>query len=188
MSSRQVTEVQVLSALSHPVRTRLMQVLRVFGPATVGGLAERTGEAIGSISHHVKVLSRCGLLVEVPELARDRRERWWGLAQESVRWSTRDFDDDPASRAVAQAAENLNLDQHFQRVRDWLGAGETDQARWPSGPFSTNSWAKLSDAELAELGEQVIALFHAWAGRVEPDDGVHREPVYLFAHGIPATP
>ena len=188
MTSRQVTEVQVLSALSHPVRARLMQVLKVYGPATVGGLAERTGEAVGSISHHTKVLAGCGLLVEMPGLARDRRERWWGLAQDSLRWTSRDFDDDPASRAVARAVQNLTLEQHVHRVRKWQEATEAEQARWPLGPFSTDSWAKLSDAELAELCGQVVALFHSWATRAEPDDGVHREPVYLFAHGIPATP
>ena len=188
MTTRQVTEVLVLSALSHPVRARLMQILKVYGPSTVGGLSDRTGEAVGSISHHVKVLSGCGLLAQVPELARDRRERWWGLAQDSVRWSSNDFEGDPVSEAVAAAAQRLVLEQHVSRERDWMGASDIERARWPLGPFSTDAWARLTDDELAELGREVVALFHAWASRPVPDDGLDREPVYLFAHGIPATP
>jgi DNA-binding transcriptional ArsR family regulator len=76
-------EARVLSAMSHPVRRRLLQVLTEHGPSTASQLAARTGQAVANVSHHVRVLASCRLVEEAPELARDRRERWWRLASDA---------------------------------------------------------------------------------------------------------
>ncbi|MFI7645378.1 ArsR/SmtB family transcription factor [Micromonospora sp. NPDC049460] len=185
---RQVTDSRVLTALSHPLRRRLMDVLKVHGPSTVGQLAERTDQAPANVSHHLRVLAGAELLEEAPELARDRRERWWRLVSRGVRWSQSDFDADPAARAVADAATSLNLDRHVALARAWHATDEASQAAWPSGPFSTDRWLHLTDEELAELGREVNDLLARWADREVPDDGRKREPVFLFAYGVPATP
>jgi hypothetical protein len=49
-------------------------------------------------------------------------------------------------------------------------------------------WLHLSPDELAELSGQVIALFDRWATRVVPEDGVQRDPVFVFTYGVPAQP
>ncbi|NES12146.1 MULTISPECIES: helix-turn-helix transcriptional regulator [Micromonospora] len=183
---RQVTDSRVLAALAHPLRRRLMDVLKVYGPTSVGLLAERTGQAPANVSHHLKMLAAADLVVEAPELARDRRERWWRLRDRGVRWSNTDFDADPAARAVADAAGSLNLDRHTALVRAWHAAGDDAHAAWGDGPFSTDKWLHLTPDELAHLGREVIELFDRWADR--PDDGQRREPVFLLAHGIPAQP
>ncbi|MEU4643240.1 metalloregulator ArsR/SmtB family transcription factor [Micromonospora sp. NPDC023814] len=185
---RQITDSRVLAALSHPLRRRLMDVLKVHGPSTVGQLAERTDQAPANVSHHLRVLAGAELLEEAPELARDRRERWWRLVSRAVRWSQSDFDADPATRAVADAATSLNLDRHVALARAWHATDEASQAAWPAGPFSTDRWLHLTDEELAELGREVNDLLARWADREVPDDGRKREPVFLFAYGIPATP
>ncbi|WP_204055391.1 ArsR/SmtB family transcription factor [Microbispora corallina] len=185
---RQVTDSRVLAALSHPLRRRLMDILKVDGPSTASVLAERTGQAVANVSHHLRVLGACDLIEEAPELARDRRERWWRLVSPGLRWSTRDFADDPAALAVAAAAESLNLDYHMNTVRAWYAAPETDRDAWEGGPFSTDKWLRLTPGELAELAQEVIALLDRWATREAPDDGQRREPVFVFAHGVPAQP
>ena len=85
---RQITDSRVLAAMSHPLRRRLLDILRVDGPATASLLAQRTDQAVGNISHHLKTLVAGDLVREAPELARDRRERWWRLVNAGVRWST----------------------------------------------------------------------------------------------------
>lgn len=72
-----MSESQVLAALAHPLRRRLLALLRADGPATAGVLAARTGQAVGNVSHHLRTLGACGLIVESKELRRDGRERWW---------------------------------------------------------------------------------------------------------------
>ncbi|MFU8872658.1 ArsR/SmtB family transcription factor [Micromonospora sp. SL4-19] len=185
---RHVTDSRVLAALAHPLRRRLMDVLKVHGPSTVGLLAERTGQAPANVSHHLKVLAAAELVDEAPELARDRRERWWRLRSRAVRWSNADFDADPAARAVADAATSLNLDRHVALVRAWHAAADEAHAAWGEGPFSTDRWLHLTPEELAELGREVTELFARWAERPVPDDGRRREPVFLFAHGVPGQP
>ncbi|MEV4268551.1 ArsR/SmtB family transcription factor [Micromonospora aurantiaca (nom. illeg.)] len=185
---RQVTDSRVLAALAHPLRRRLMDVLKVYGPCTVGMLAEHTGQAPANVSHHLKVLAAADLLVEAPELARDRRERWWRLRDRGVRWSNSDFDDDPAARVVADAASSLNLERHAELVRAWQAAPDEAHAAWSEGPFSTDKWLHLTPDELAELSREVIELLARWADRTVPEDGRRREPVFVFAHGVPGRP
>jgi hypothetical protein len=46
-------------------------------------LSEATGELVGNISRYLKVLAAAGVIEEVPELAKNRRERWWRTAKAS---------------------------------------------------------------------------------------------------------
>jgi DNA-binding transcriptional ArsR family regulator len=185
---RQITDSRVLAAMSHPLRRRLMDMLRVHGPSTASMLAELTGQAVANISHHLRVLATSELIEEAPELARDRRERWWRLVSAGLRWSPEDFGDDPAAEAVASAALSLNLDHHVGQVRAWYAAGDAARAAWPDGPFSTDKWLRLTPAELAELSKQIIGLLDQWSSRDVPDDGAQRDPVFVFAFGVPGQP
>ncbi|WP_410810832.1 ArsR/SmtB family transcription factor [Micromonospora sp. 067-2] len=185
---RQVTDSRVLAAMAHPLRRRLMDVLKVHGPATVGMLAERTDQAPANVSHHLRVLAAGELVTEAPDLARDRRERWWRLVDRGVRWSDSDFDADPAARAVADAATSLNLDRHVALARAWHATDESTRAVWDDSPFSTDKWLHLTPEELAELSHEIVGLLDRWADRQVPDDGRDRQPVFLFVHGVPARP
>ncbi|MBQ1038998.1 helix-turn-helix transcriptional regulator [Micromonospora sp. C81] len=185
---RQITDSRVLAAMAHPLRRRLMDVLKVHGPSTVGLLAERTDQAPANVSHHLKVLAAADLVTEAPELARDRRERWWRLVTRGLRWSSSDFDADPAARAVADAATSLNLDRHVALARAWHAADEAEQASWQDAAFSTDHWLRLTPEELAELSREMIGVLSRWVNRDLPDDDAERRPVFVFAHGIPARP
>src|SRR3954470_16335241 len=109
--------VEQLAAGGHPVRRQLLEVLGVDGPATASQLAERTGQLVGNVSHHLKMLDRAGLVEEVPELAKDRRERWWRLVPVSLSWSLADVRGDPVGEAVAVAVEHEYVEHHLRRVR-----------------------------------------------------------------------
>lgn len=185
---RQITDSRVLAAMSHPLRRRLMDILKVDGPATASALAERTGQAVGNISHHLRTLAACELVVEAPELARDKRERWWRLVSGATRWSSRDFGGDSASEAIELAASSLGLERQMGFVRAFLTAPEEEREWWGEGPFSTDTWLQMTDAELAEFAAEVIALHRRWGDRELPDDGQERRPVFAFARAVPATP
>ena len=185
---RQITGSLVLTAMAHPLRRRLLNVLKVDGPATASVLSERTGQAVGNISHHLRSLAAAGLIEEVPELARDRRERWWRRTPGTVGWSSADFAGDEATEAIARAAESVNLDTQLGFLRAWAAVSDEERARWRRGPFSVDSWLRLDDDELAEFSGQLLALIRRWADREVPADGRERGPVFVFAHGIPARP
>ena len=89
---------------------------------------------------------------------------------------------------MARAAGSLNLDYQVSLARQWLQAAEQEKAPWPEGPFSTDSWMRLTDAELARLGTEMTDLIRRWADRELPDDGQERGTVFVFARGIPGQP
>ncbi|GIH11378.1 transcriptional regulator [Rhizocola hellebori] len=187
-NTRKITDSGTLAALAHPLRRRLLDILRVDGPATASSLAEKTDQAIANVSHHLRVLGTSNLIEEAPELARDKRERWWRMPTGSLRWSTSDFDDDPAGQVIAETLQQMLLDQHIKILRDWYGKDRDEQGEWVNGAFSSDKWLRLTPQELFELSEQVGELFQRWGRREIPDDGQQREPVLVFAYGMPAKP
>jgi hypothetical protein len=194
---RRIDDPGVLAALAHPLRRRLIDVLSVEGPATVSALAERTGQRVGNISHHVKVLASAGFLVEDTDRARDRREHWWRTQPGSIQWASAGPGAEPSAAAVATAAEAVNLDQHVGRVRQWQTDREGDRQEWADAAFATDVWLRVTPAELAEVGEEIQQVLLRWSRRELPDDTddtddtdgrLGRRPVFVFAHGVPARP
>jgi DNA-binding transcriptional ArsR family regulator len=179
-----------VAASSHPVRRRLLELLGVDGPATASQLAARTDQLVGNVSHHLKMLARAGLVEEAPELAKDRRERWWRHVPISLSWSLADVRGDPVGEAVAVSAERESLDLHLGRVRGWMAARDgSDQYAepWTQAAFSTETWVRATPEELHELGEAINALvveFHDSHREQTPG----RETCFVFAHGVPSRP
>jgi DNA-binding transcriptional ArsR family regulator len=184
---RTLTEAKALSALAHPFRARIMDALKVDGPSTASALAQRTGQAVGSASHHLKVLSEAGLVVEAPDLAKDRRERWWRLVDRGTRWSRSDIAEDTAALAAADAAEALAFQRQVVRTQDWMANRESDP-QWQDAGFATQNWLRLTPDELRQVGEEVVDVLMRWSGREVPEDGQERESVFVFARGFPAQP
>jgi DNA-binding transcriptional ArsR family regulator len=187
-SDLQITEARVLTAMAHPLRRRLLALLKIDGPSMTSALAARTSQAVGNVSHHLRVLGAAGLIEEAPELARDRRERWWRRTVGTVSWSTSDFSGDENAEVIARAARAIDLDTQLGLLRAWEEAPEQEKARWPRGPFAISSWMRLDDAELAEFSAELTAVIRRWGDRTVPDDGRERGPVLIFAHGVPGQP
>ena len=184
---RTVTEAKALSAMANPFRSRMMDALKVDGPSTASALAARTGQAVGSASHHLKVLAEAGLVEEAPELAKDRRERWWRLVDPGTRWSRADFADDTAAVTAAYAAEALALQRQFERTREW-NANAASAPEWDAVSFATQNWLRLSPDELQQVADEMVDVLMRWSQRKVPDDGLERESVFVFARGFPAQP
>jgi hypothetical protein len=82
----------------------------------------------------------------------------------------------------------LNLEYQLHQLRQWDAQSDEEKVRWSSGPFSTDTWLRLTDDELSELRDEVIAVLSRWEDREVPDDGLERSPVFFFAHGVPGQP
>lgn len=76
-----------LKALSHPVRVRMLGLLRVDGPATATTLATRLGLNTGATSYHLRQLAQHGLIVD-DEARGNGRERWWKAAHDATKTSS----------------------------------------------------------------------------------------------------
>jgi len=80
-SSIDLHEAGPMRALAHPLRLRILGLLRVEGPKSVGMVVEATGAASGSVSYHLATLAKHGFVVPAPELghADALQARWPGL-------------------------------------------------------------------------------------------------------------
>lgn len=182
---RSLDDVRALSALGHPDRARLMDALAVHGPSTTSALAATLGRATGSVSHHLKVLAEAGLVAPAPEAAADRRERRWKLVSRGMRWSPREFRDEPAGEAAATAAQAVLLARDLERARQFLATAEEP---WDEASSSTHVWVRATPDELAELVRQLDELLLSWRRREVPDDGRERRVVRAFAMAFPSEP
>lgn len=91
---------RALRALAHPLRLRLLGLLRAEGPATATGLAALTGESTGTTSYHLRQLERHGLVLE--DAARGNgRDRWWRAAHRMTSF------DGPDAATLAAADDDV---------------------------------------------------------------------------------
>jgi predicted ArsR family transcriptional regulator len=97
-----IPEPSALRALAHPVRLRILGLLRSDGPSTASALAVRLALNSGATSYHLRQLARHGFVVEVPERGAGR-ERWWKAAHQA----TRTEPDDEHSREQREAVDAL---------------------------------------------------------------------------------
>jgi DNA-binding transcriptional ArsR family regulator len=192
MRQRTVTDPDILKALTHPLRRRLYRLLCQLGPANVTMLSERTGADPGQLSYHLRELAKREFIEEVPELARDGRERWWRAVDETWGWTTSELGD-PAAQAVGESLYQLGVTEEFQRLRDY----EANRARfgsdWVRAAHSSTTNLRLTPGELTELCDELNGVLRRWSevGRIDPesrpedrpDDG--RMPVFLFFHAFP---
>jgi DNA-binding MarR family transcriptional regulator len=60
-----------LRALTHPIRLRLLGLLRIDGPQTASDLARRTGLNTGSTSYHLRMLAKNGFIEKDQDRSRE---------------------------------------------------------------------------------------------------------------------
>ena len=175
-----------MRALAHPMRLRILGVLRVEGPQSVGALAQATGAASGSVSYHLSTLAKHGFVVPAPELERDGRERWWRAAHEMTSWRSEEFLDDPERREASEALRRTVLDSYHQELIGALDAEFGLEPEWVAASDSSDGGAQLTLDEFRELTAELDAVREKWwrRGR-EPREGTRA--VRWITHTFPRT-
>ncbi|MBB4950212.1 DNA-binding transcriptional ArsR family regulator [Kitasatospora gansuensis] len=172
-----------LKALTHPLRIRLLGLLRQDGPATASELAARTGESSASTSYHLRVLAKYAFVAEATH--RDGRERRWQAVHAVTSWSNEAMAATPDGRASLsllrrRQVEHLetSLAQHEQDVAtgrlgpDWLE---------PSG--ISDLMPRLTPESLAELWQTFERKLTELTARDEHDPRAAQ--VMVLAAGLP---
>jgi DNA-binding transcriptional ArsR family regulator len=163
--THRISDPETLKALAHPVRQRLYRVLAYVGPATNAMLGRELGGADpGLLSYHLRELQRRGFVEDVPELARDRRERWWRLVPGATSWSWRDFVS-PEERAVAGRVKRDMITHEFERLRHFEQTRQSWPPDWQQAATSSDSFLRLSPDELRELVGELQDTLRRWSER-----------------------
>ena len=202
-TERRLDDPEILKGLAQPFRQRLYRLLAQVGPATVSTLAKHLGGADpGLVSYHLRELARRGFIEDAPELARDRRERWWRLVPGPTSWSWRDFTT-PEGRAIASTVKSQMIIDEFERLRHYEQIRESWSESWQGAAASSDSFLYLTAAELSDLVAELHEVLGRWAehgrraraaetaaaGAGESTvEASGREPVFLFLHAFPDQP
>ena len=148
---------KALAMLAHPLRSRLLDELRVSGPATATTLAAVLHTNSGATSYHLRKLAEVALVVDSGTLGKGngRRRLWSASTEPRPRDLGLSGDPDDAGDQDAQAAidwlarDYLNL--FSDRAERWLDT----QDRWP---LDWREQVGLSDHLVQVTAAQLSAL------------------------------
>lgn len=172
-----------MRALAHPLRLRILGELRIGGPRSVGGLSEVFDEAPGTLSYHLGKLAEFGFVEEAPELAADRRERWWRSAHEFTEVTPAAPDAPAAERQASAAVRHQIVDVYSATLHGAIDAEARLPREWAEAAVSSDTVAFLTAAELADASGELEAVLAKWRARSDRDrEGT--AAVHLIVHAV----
>lgn len=172
-----IRDPKTLRALAHPLRWKLINVLRTYGASTATQCAELIGESVASCSYHLNVLAQYGFVAEVPGKG---RQKPWQLVRRDLSLSSVGVDDETA--LAAQAASEAYLDQEFSSIRDRFRTKDREPLEWQEVVGTHTATEFLTAEEVADVHAKMLEIFEPYADRVEnaenrPEDA---RPVRFF--------
>ena len=165
-----------LRAMAHPLRLEIMERVGRRGTARAADIAADLGLPANSVSYHLRILARGGVIEEAPEAARDRRDRVWRLAQTSFHLERRgvgSLNDPDATDADYLRASGATSQAVFESMRSaWSAelARSMSQDVPPEDGLGVmyNTTLRLSRAQMIELNELVNTKIQEY-GRLNRD-------------------
>ena len=177
---------EMLRAMAHPLRLRILGSLRIDGSATSAILARRLGTDSGQTSHHLRYLARYGFVENDPDKGRGvrGRERWWRAAHEATHWS--DTATGPEGAEIATAMDSatrrmwddavgaywsqVSRNEWSPQWRSVAGGGDGVLRTTPERleQLRSDIWNLIRDADTPDAGEgfeTVFVVFQAYPYR-----------------------
>lgn len=184
--TRIVPDVTAMKALAHPLRMRMLGMLRLDGPATATHLAQRLDLNTGATSYHLRQLEQHGFIAE--DTGRGSgRERWWRAKHD---YTVVDAGRTPAERDAADAfAQSATSSLAQWQQRAVMERAELPDA-WRHLSVNTDYFLSLTVEQATELRDRVFALLEEYAAAypahpVDPDPDARTYMVQYFGFPRP---
>jgi DNA-binding transcriptional ArsR family regulator len=150
-----------LKALAHPLRVRVLGLLRTYGPATATTLAGRLELSSAALSYHLRQLERFGFIVEDTERG-DQRDRWWKAAHRRTIYSAL-----PSEHGGEQSAEgDVYEDSVAAAAMSGLARARAARgalpAQWQSTLNMSDYLLQLTAEEAKALGADLDRLLRSY--------------------------
>jgi len=160
--SEVITEAAVLRALAHPLRLRLLGLLRLYGPSTATRLAERCSQSPALVSYHLRALAGGGAIVDAEAddlvgMTVHGRDRWWKAARRST-LTALPPDDESGSAAAHEEYEAAVLAVYTQRAQGWLDVQPVWPREWRAASTFSDVPLRLTADETRRLSDDMMAL------------------------------
>ena len=185
--SRIVPDPTALKALAHPVRLRMLGMLRIDGPATASGLAARLGLNSGATSYHLRQLALHGFIEEDQERG-DRRDRWWRASHETTSYVA----GNPEGEAMEAGLAFLQAALHWQmqQMQGALRAYPDLPPAWRQASTASDYTIPLTAEGAKDLAERLQGVLMEAMAAAPPlgaplADGVR--PFSIILNAAPRT-
>lgn len=160
---------QQMKALTHPVRVRMLGMLRLDGPATATTLAERLGLNTGATSYHLRQLAQHGFVVEDAERG-NARDRWWKAAHRYT--STDTGPAEPAARDTLDAYLQSIVVVTTERLQRSIEERAVLPDAWLDATTYSDWVVSLSPRKALRVIEMLIAAIDEIEDEDDHDDAV----------------
>jgi predicted ArsR family transcriptional regulator len=180
-----ISDARTMRALAHPVRVKLLELIRRDGEITASRAAELLDESPGNMSWHLQTLAKYGF---VEEAGGGRgRSRPWRMTRVSESFDTSAPDAEAA--AAGEALERTAMERTSERMREWWMRRRDYPVEWRRAAFMASSVTYLTADELDAMTDEIVAIYSRYRERADraqrPPDAM---PVDLFAVGHPIPP
>lgn len=171
-----------LRVLAHPLRNRLVRLLRDGGPATASALARAVQTTSGTTSYHLRLLADAGLVVEAD--GADGRSRLWragppprhdaaldAVDEDSLDWLERDY-----------------LAYLVDKASGWLDGVRNWPPRWRRAAGQRDYLVQVTDAQLVAMHEEIAQVCEKYRRVGAGNPAAKRVSVYTWAIPLDAPP
>jgi DNA-binding transcriptional ArsR family regulator len=175
-----VTDPTALRALAHPLRVRLLRLVREHRPVTNAQLATMVGESTASVSYHLSVLARHGFVEPDPAPGATRRHKPWRTTYDRLRMTSNEVGVTPLESPGGGALAAMLADD--RSVQDaYLAAPSAPEGTVMDAAVFSISRLVLDAAQAEALSADVTALLDRYQREGEPGEGEARFAVTFVA-------
>ncbi|MEV8375008.1 helix-turn-helix domain-containing protein [Kribbella sp. NPDC056861] len=169
-----------LRALSHPMRNRMLGLLRLYGPATATTLAARLGVNTGATSYHLRQLADAGLVEEDDERG-NARDRWWKAAHLGTSFDTAELlESEPElTMGFLHGVGQVYAESMFRAIDEL----QTQSPEWVDASLLSDYLFHLRPAELKSMLTEIQAVFDKYSSDLTQPlpDGAEQVSVQIQA-------
>ncbi len=173
-----------LLALAHPLRMRLLAVLRLDGPSTASALADRLDTSSGRTSYHLRQLAAAGLVEEDHDRG-NARDRWWVASHSETSWSDTQFVDDPDTAAAADWLLGHVVRIHADQSSGWAASHRDWPASWVDASTMSDHFLRLTPDRLQAMNAELRAVVDRYTAEEAAPDDPDAERCTVIIHAFP---
>lgn len=162
---------QLVKALGHPLRQRLLILLHKYGESSPRELALRSGEPLGNVSYHVRILRENDCV----ELVRTEPRR--GAVEHFYRATARPMLDDTQWAQLPASVRRALFGQTLREVWDDVVAAAAGKGLDDPQAHVSRTWFELDDIAWKEMAEALSAVLEkSFELQAESSERVANDP------------
>lgn len=182
--SRQLRDPRALTAVAHPVRLGILELLTLEGAMTATQLADRLDETPANCSWHLRKLAEHDLIEEAE--GGTGRQRPWQMRKIGLSWGAGDAG--PEERRAGDVLSRVMLQRWADR---FLDSTERAEGEWREAASVSQTMGYLTADELEEVNRRVSEIMRGFEDRIEDVDrrpeGSRLVELVAFASPIEVT-